>query len=330
MMKLDLSRVQLPVRSAYFTLVSKLVPGKQALLQHVEWYAAGQERRYAPGVHLLTRDLVITDLLKDKLRKTVGDDAVVLVGDLRPEADKSCVIERQVINDIIQHMEKRDVLLRRRGLSIGSDGRYSSLINNYSLFHEARRGFPRQYNDKKDVKIILAIDGTIPRILTNGTGRLMNYAIETAEELLFQQQHFFKSDKVSVVVFGDTCKDITEDYQRTASWKIRALRNTSRCLEHCINDLSQGNGYRHIYLITTGPSNDRKICDIASRIKDKGFGLSQFVVGEEWKAFPNGLAQFLQVAQDSSGDLYLVKQASADILSLIVNEHFERYRADVK
>ena len=331
MIKVDLSKVQLPVTSAYFTLVSKLVPGRQALLQHVEWYSAGQDRRYAAGVHLLTRDLVISDLLKDKLRATVGDDAVVLVGDLRLEADKSCTIERRVINDIVQHMEKRDLLLRKRGIIIGNDGRYPSLINNHSLFHEARRGFPRQYNDKRDVKIILAIDATNPRVLTSAeSGRFMSYAIDTAEELLFQQQFFFKNDRLSVVVFGESPNDITEDYQRLRSWKVNCPRNTARCLEHCIKDISQGNGYRHIYLVTTGSSNDRNICDIASRIREKGFGLSQFVVGEDWKEIPNSLAQFLQIAQDSSGDLYLLKQANADILSLIINEHFERYRAGVK
>ena len=65
-------------------------------------------------------------------------------------------------------------------------------------------------------------------------------------------------------------------------------------------------------------------------MRDRGIGLTQFLVGDTLKKQPNSLAQVIQSAEDSKGDFYAVKSQSIDVLSLIVNQHYERYRANVR
>lgn len=330
MIKSSSDKIQLPINTAYFTRVKNLKPDKQALLQNVEWYAAGKDRRYSPGIHLLTRDLVVTKNLKDKLMGIVNEDAVVLVGDLTRDGN-GCRIEGRVINEIIERMERREQLLGKRGIVMSPDGTYPSLLKRQELFHDVKiKGHENNYSNRRDIKIILAIDGTNPDIFANPQAkRYMAHAIDVAGEFAFQQKYFFASDELSIIVFGENPKDITQDYLKSTSWVVKKPRNTAKCLEHCVETAGTTKRYHHIYLVTTGASDDPRICDAAVEMRVKGIGLTQFLVGDKWKQQPNCLAQVIQSADDSKGDFYVVKSQSMDVLSLIVNEHYERYRANL-
>ncbi len=324
------SKIQLPINSAYFTRVKNLKPDKQALLQNVEWYAAGKNRTYSPGIHLLTRDLVVTRSLKDKLVGIVGEDAVVLVGDLTREGN-GCRIEGRVINEIVERMELREKLLGKRGIVMGADGKYPCLLSLRELFHDVKiRGYENNYSNKRDIKIVLAVDGTNPEVFADPNAkRYMARAIACAEELVFQQKYFFTVDELEVIVFGEDPKDITQDFQRTASWVVKKKRNTAKCLEHCVEAALSGRRYNHVYLITTGVSDDTRVCSVAEEMRATGVGLTQFLVGDKWKQQSLSLGQVIQCADDSKGDFYPVKVENMDLLSLIISEHYQKYRANV-
>jgi hypothetical protein len=310
-----LDKVQLPISRAYWTTVENLVPDSQAFLQNLEGYMAGKGRQYSPNVHLLTKDLVVTESLKQRLSGITRDDTPILVGDLMGE---DCRIDPRHLNDLINHMEKRETKLNKRNIKISKDGRYPSLLKNRSFFQDTRtRNYLRPYSGKSDIHITVAVDGSVSKSLNR-----MHCATEIAEELFFQQHYFLRQDHLALISFGKQIKEVPH-YRQAGNWMNPGGRNTAECLEHCVKNAR--NGYHHVYLIITGTAEDR-VCDAAMELKKKGLGLTQFVVDDSKLS----AGQALQTTQDSRGDVYFVKEKYVDLLSLMVNEHYETFRAGVK
>src|SRR3989344_2248925 len=256
----QLERVSLPITRAYFITAEKIVPGKHALLRNIEWYEAGTDMYFAPGTSLFKKDIVVTEANKRTLLSRVPAGKAVLVGDLR-DNHTEVPASGTLVNKIMNHMEERRALLFRKIIIPDKESAYPSLLEMKSLFHpERHRCTPAEttsYVNRTNIRVILAFDGTHPEVFADPSQprNYMGHAIATAEEFTFQQKYFFGSDQLSVVVYGESSKDIDEkNISRSAVWKVGRVRDTAGCLEHCIDIALHRGGYTHIYLFTTGAS----------------------------------------------------------------------------
>ena len=302
-------RVSIPVSRVYYAQVSTLDPERHLLMKDISWYSAERGLYYPPKAKLLRQDLRVTEQRKKLLESIVGPNTAVLVGDIS-ESDHATALPGSAANEIIQHMEQREELFRKRKIPLKNDGTYQSLLKTPGIFQTIQairtQGFPRNYTRQRDIMIAIAIDGTIPEIFAGKEAgrKCMANAIRIGDELQFQQRYFFRNDTLTIHPFGETTTEATRDYQKATVWRVGGKRNTTSCLNKIIDKAQKHKGYTHIYLVTTGIADDVGIIDVASRIhpqKQKGSttinaGLTQIIVGEHWKKKAEMLAQFPFVA----------------------------------
>jgi hypothetical protein len=318
------AKVELPIDCAYYTLVGKLLPGKQALLRDVTGNLAKKDKSYSSKINLSTNYTVVDETLKSGLIRATGENAAVLVGDLKP-GKANTKPEGMIVQEIVEHMRHRKQILEQltktKRAKSGLNGRYVTLLKQPNLFHRSKKGNQRSYSCDS-VNLILAVDGTNPSVFRNDRTS-MGHAILSAEELFFQTKYFFRSDEVRVLIYGDSVRDITSTWKNPSSWKIKANnRNTVSCLETCLNLADHNKRHTHIYHMATGGAHDPKIIDMTKKIKDNKISFTQFCVDASGK----DLGAMLQTAQDAGGDVYPILKENVNLLSLMLGEHFETYR----